>query len=103
MDIFIEHIKARGLPIPEKEARFHPIRRWRVDYLFRDQKLAVEQEGGSWIGGRHNRPIGYQKDMEKYNQLAMQGYWLLRFTPKEVSTGYAADVVKAWFEIRREL
>lgn len=97
-DEFIELCKAHNLPLPEKEYRFHPIRRWRVDYCFPKKKLAVEIEGGRFVYGRHNRPMGFKKDMEKYNQLAIQGYWLLRFTPQEVKNGYAIDVIKEWFK-----
>ena len=97
-DLFIMLCKEHGLPLPEKEFRFHPPRRWRIDYAWSEHKLAVEIEGGRWIQGRHNRPIGFKLDMEKYNQLAMDGYWLLRFTPEEVKNGYAVDCVKAWME-----
>jgi len=97
-DEFIELCKAHGLPIPEREYRFHPIRWWRIDYCWPEYKLAVEIEGGIWIYGRHNRAIGYKKDMEKYNQLAIQGYWKLQFTPQEITNGYAIDVIKTWFE-----
>ena len=109
-DEFIELCKAHGLPLPEKEFRFHPIRRWRIDYCFVEQKLAVEIEGGIYgVGkpcpvckrpsvGAHTSIKMLKKDMEKYNQLAIQGYWLLRFTPQEVKNGYAIDVIKEWFK-----
>ena len=97
-DLFLLLCKEHGLPLPEKEFRFHHPRRWRIDYCFVEQKLAVEIEGGTWVFGRHNYPTGYHKDREKYNQLTMNGYWLLRFTPKEAENGYAVDVIKTWFK-----
>ena len=98
-DLFLLLCKEHGLPLPEKEYRFHPPRRWRIDYCFVEARLAVEIEGGVWKFGRHNFPSGYEKDREKYNQPTMDGYWLLRFTPQEVKKGYAVETVKKWFEI----
>lgn len=65
-----------------KEYRFHPTRRWRFDYAMVRLSIAVEVEGGIWIQGRHARPMGMQKDMEKYNMAASLGWCVLRTTPK---------------------
>lgn len=73
----------------EQEHRFHPKRRWRFDFAFPDRKLAVEIEGGIYSKGRHTRPIGYIKDMEKYNAASVLGWTLLRFTPQQVKSGMA--------------
>ena len=50
-----------------KEHHFAKPRRWRFDYAFPKYKIAIEVEGGVWAGGRHVRPSGFIKDMEKYN------------------------------------
>lgn len=70
--------------VPEPEHRFHPTRRWRIDYAWPDQKLAVEIEGGVWTAGRHTRSKGFLKDAEKYNALTEMGWRLLRYPPKGV-------------------
>jgi len=41
-----------GLPAPTPEYRFHATRRWRFDYAFVQQKIAVEVEGGVWANVR---------------------------------------------------
>jgi very-short-patch-repair endonuclease len=69
---------------PVKEYRFYPERRWRIDYAWPDIKLAVELEGGVFIYGRHTRPTGFVKDMEKYNMLTQCGWRLLRYQPKKI-------------------
>jgi very-short-patch-repair endonuclease len=76
-----------------EEYRFAPPRRWKFDLALPDQKIAVEQEGGLWIGGRHNRAQGFIRDMEKYNEAVQLGWRLLRFTPAEVRTGIACAAV----------
>ena len=82
------------LPGWEKEYRFHPTRRWRFDFAHPLYKIAVEIEGGIWVGvgGRHNRASGFLKDMEKYNQAVICGWQLLRFTPDQ--TAEMQDAVK---------
>lgn len=64
-----------------EEYRFHPVRKWRIDYAFPDVKLAIELEGGCWIGGRHTSGSGFVSDMEKYNALTEAGWYLLRYQP----------------------
>jgi hypothetical protein len=73
------------LPLPVSEYRFHPTRKWRLDYAFPEFKLAVEIEGGIWTQGRHTRGSGFAGDMEKYNALAEAGWLLLRYPPGKVN------------------
>lgn len=90
------------LPVPVREYRFHPARRWRVDYAWPEHRLAVEIEGGAWVGGRHVRGPGFTKDMEKYNELALAGWSLLRFTPRQLRNGEAVATLLRWFAPRHE-
>lgn len=64
----------------EAEYRFHPTRRWRFDWAYPAKKVAVEFEGGVATRGRHTRILGYTKDCEKYNQAALLGWAVLRYT-----------------------
>ena len=67
-----------------REYRFHPTRRWRFDCAWPDQLVAVEMEGGVWTRGRHTRPVGYQKDIEKYNAAAIAGWRVLQFAANDM-------------------
>jgi very-short-patch-repair endonuclease len=89
---FALHCQAYGLS-PESEYRFALPRKWRFDFAFHDQRLAVEIEGGTWINGRHNRGSSIEADMEKYNEAAALGWKVLRFTTDQVKTGTAIDTV----------
>ena len=84
--IFQSFCQQAGLPKPTPEHKFHPKRRWRIDWYFEanGKKLALEVEGGVWSNGRHTRGSGYVGDMEKYNSLAMFGIHLLRVQPKDL-------------------
>ena len=76
-------LKQEKLPLPEKEFRFCE-RRWRFDYAWPDKKIACEQEGGIFSGGRHTRGKGFLGDMEKYNEAVLLGWKVLRFTPQQM-------------------
>ena len=71
------------------EYRFHPTRRWRFDIALPQEKIAIEQEGGLWIRGRHNRASGYISDLEKYNAAVLLGWRVLRYTPQQIKAGLA--------------
>jgi len=57
-------------------------RKFRFDCANQSLKIAIEIEGGVWVGGRHNTPIGMIQDIEKYNLAIIKGWRLLRYTPE---------------------
>lgn len=69
-------------------------RRWTFDFAVPALMLAVEVEGGIWVKGRHTRGKGYEKDCEKYNEAALRGWKVLRFTTGQVKTGYAITTIE---------
>jgi very-short-patch-repair endonuclease len=69
-------------PAPVAEYRFDPVRKWRFDWAFPRDRVAVEFDGGQWViaGGRHNR----DSDREKLNHAAAHGGWrVLRFSNQQ--------------------
>jgi very-short-patch-repair endonuclease len=96
------HIGLAKLPAPAREHRFDAFRRWRFDFAWPTtelpgqpgRRLAVEVEGGRWGRGRHMRPMGFAGDCDKYNEAAMQGWLVLRFTDNQVRSGRALDLIK---------
>lgn len=83
-DRFVASLVAGGLPEPVREYRFHPTRRWRFDFAWPEQKVALEVDGGVWTGGRHTRGAGFIGDMEKLNAAGLAGWRFLRATPKDL-------------------
>jgi hypothetical protein len=94
---------AAKIPTPVAEHRFSPPRRWRFDYAWPEQKVALEQEGGVWVRGRHTRGKGYLGDLEKYNCAAIAGWAVIRCTPEQVQNGTAFALVKDAIVSRREV
>jgi len=91
-------IRAVGLPEPEQEYRFHPVRKWRFDFAYPDKLIGIEVEGGTWVKGRHTRGQGFENDCEKYNEAAMLGWKVLRYTGKTINSGEAINQIEKALE-----
>jgi hypothetical protein len=78
---------------PLQEYKFHPTRKWRFDAAYPSIKLAFEVEGGTWAGGRHVNPVGFEKDCEKYNEAARLGWKVFRLTPKMIKEDYLQELI----------
>jgi len=87
-----------------REHQFMPSKEWRIGFAWPDisPRLAVEIEGG-------NIPLtaGIQEtardntDFKKCNQMAIHGYFLLRFMPQDIESGEALDTIIDFFQVRR--
>jgi hypothetical protein len=63
--VVVAFFASHGVPAPEAEFKFAPDRKWRFDFCWSPQRIALEVDGGIWVGGRHTRGSGFAKDMEK--------------------------------------
>ena len=95
--------------VPELQHRFHPERRWRFDFAFPAELVAVEVDGGIFAAengteaGRHARGVGRLKDYEKRNAAAELGWFVLCYGPPQVRDGTAALQVERLVRARRLL
>jgi len=65
------------------EYKFHPQRRWRLDYFHPETSSAYEYEGiYGGVKSRHTTLKGYTGDTNKYNEAARMGIKVFRFTAK---------------------
>lgn len=102
--ILASHIEYTPLvPKPDREFRFHPVRKWRFDFAWPapELRIAVEVEGLTPQGGRHQSMSGFRGDIEKYNAAALRGWLVLRFTDREIRRGIAIRTIQQAIEIRR--
>lgn len=76
--------RPQGVPEPVLEHRFHQERKWRFDAAWPAIKLAVEIQGGSFVGGGHNRGAQQAKDYEKLNEAQRMGWRVLQFGTKQL-------------------
>jgi len=79
-----------------REYKFHPKRRWRLDFAWVDQKIGVEVEGGIWLPrSGHNTGVGISRDVEKGNSLTLLGWKLIRVTGKMIKSGEALNIIES--------
>jgi len=93
-DPFLVWCAAAGLPVPATEVRFAAPRRWRFDYAWPAQWVALEQEGGLWIRGRHTRGPGFERDAVKYAEATLRGWRVFRASPRQMGDGTALEWVR---------
>lgn len=96
--IFYALLKQSGLPMPVPEYRFHPVRKFRLDYAWPESRVGLEVDGGVWVGGAHGRGTGIVRDQEKTNLAAGLGWRILRCTPSKLThtdtLAYITDALK---------
>lgn len=88
---FIDVLRRAGNWVDE-EVQFHPSRKWRIDLVIRPSlgyPIALEIEGR----GRHVSFYGWLADLEKYNQVTIAGYRLLRVTRDMIANGDALELL----------
>jgi very-short-patch-repair endonuclease len=83
---FLFHLRTLAPALEQcaaREYRFHPRRRWRFDFAWPPERVALECDGGQWAprGGRHNT----DQDREKLNEAARLGWRVLRFSSAMLS------------------
>lgn len=93
-DLLLLQIRAAGLPEPTREFRFSEDRRWRFDFAWPDEKLALEYEGGSFINGAHGRGKQFEMDAVKYGIALLLGWRVLRVNSHMVDDGRALAFLK---------
>ena len=103
---FLIYLRSEHIPAPVAEYRFvaemvgtgrglrqrltaQGLKDWRYDFAWPEHLIAVEIEGGTWSGGRHNRGRGYAGDCEKYNRAMGLGWQVYRLTADHLRGGNA--------------
>jgi len=89
------HLRRKRRYNVKREVDFHPARQWRFDFavIARGLHVAIELEGLTYTGGRHQRIHGFTEDARKYASAAVEGWLVLRFVPEQVKTGEAIETI----------
>ena len=90
-----------------REHKFCPQRNWRFDFAWPDSHVAVECEGGIWKknkdgsrGGRHNHPMRFEDDCEKYNTAQLMGWIVIRLTESMLKEKRWMDAARSIVHLR---
>lgn len=91
--IVCAYLREFHIPEPVMEHQFCPTRKFRFDFAWPEQKLALEVEGGVFIRGAHGSISGIMRDMEKYNLAALYGWRVLRVVPEKLCMADTATLI----------
>lgn len=94
VDALLFQIRAAKLPTPEQEVRVTALRKFRFDLCWPDLKIAAECDGGTWVGGRHTRGAGFERDCHKMSEAVCAGYRVFRFTKAMIEGGDALNYLE---------
>jgi len=106
-----QQIRVLKLPTPETEYRFAMhyvgmgkelrkriqaagLKDWRFDFAWPDHMLAVEVEGGTFVGGRHTRGVGFRDDCHKYHHAMRLGWTVYRCEGTLIRMGLAVALIE---------
>jgi len=90
---FIQEIQRRFDTHVVEEYKFHPKRKWRIDFYLPEFGLAIELEGGIFTQGRHTRGSGFMADIKKYNEITAAGLSLIRVTYSTLNKNSTFDLI----------
>jgi hypothetical protein len=99
---YISHLEAEMLLIIRayklengliREYKFHPERKWLIDFSWPDKKIGIEVHGGIWNGkfGGHTSGLGRMRDMEKMNEAKILGWTIIEVASNHIKNGQAID------------
>jgi very-short-patch-repair endonuclease len=96
-------LAAAGIAGYRRNARFVPDRRFEADFYFPALRLAVEVDGGVWLGrrGGHTSGVGYSSDRKRDQMALAHGIITLRFTSQQIKDGQAIAYLKEYIPVRR--
>jgi very-short-patch-repair endonuclease len=87
--------KALKGPALAREQHFDPNRKFRFDFCHTLSSVAIEVEGGQWIGGRHNTGAGFQRDAEKYFFATVKHGWtVVRLSESMLTREYLEPLIE---------
>lgn len=94
--IVITYFGIFDIPAPEVEFAFakEQGRKWRFDFAWPKQKVALEVDGGIWIGGGHNRGAQIKKTWEKENSANLMGWHIYKCEPKDICKTQTAKLLQ---------
>ena len=96
--LFAFQAAAAGLPAFEREVCVIPGRKFRFDFCWREERLLVEINGGTYTKAAHSTGVGIARDYEKIRLAQDCGWKVYPFDGKAVKSGEAIEIVRKALE-----
>jgi hypothetical protein len=98
----LSQISLAALPAPRGEFLFARPRRWRFDFCWQSQMVALEYQGGTYFADKsgHSTIKGIENDYRKFSEASIRGWTLILVTAKMVETGEALQFIERALSLR---
>lgn len=98
-DTLFYQIKVSGLPLPEREYKFHPKREYRADFCYPAINLIIEVDGGQWLNkSGHTTGTGYESDRRRDGEAFLLGFRVVRVVPAMIEDLTALSIIESLFK-----
>lgn len=81
--------------------KFHPHRKWLIDFAWPRYRIALEVNGGTYSRGRHSRGTGQRNDYEKWSEASILGWLVILVDSKDVNRKVHIDRIQRAMEARQ--
>jgi len=98
-DQFAYQLDALGLTGYLREYPAIKGRKYRFDFCFKDARLLIEINGGTFTKGAHSTGTGIRRDYEKNNLAQLAGWRCLMFDGEMVRSGEAVEIVRKALQV----
>ena len=83
-------------PKLEREVKFHPTRKWRLDFaeMQMGKKVGIEISGGIWVKSKHSSGTGIMRDAEKNREAIFMGWDVFTLTPSDIKADLLRRIIQ---------
>jgi very-short-patch-repair endonuclease len=89
--LLLNRLEQAGLPLGEAGQQIIPGRKFEFDRVWREQRVAVEVQGGVHARMGHSTGVGIERDCEKLSLAAAHGWRVIPVTEKQIKSGQAVQ------------
>lgn len=91
-------LRAHGIGGFIRGYRFHPVRKWAMDFAWPDRRFAVEVDGAVFAAARygHTSATGIRRDYERDAAALALGWVVFRITSEMIERQDTIDIVRRW-------
>jgi hypothetical protein len=97
---FLFELELCNLPQVRAEYEFHPTRKWRFDYAWIKDKIALEIDGGVRGLSGHFSRLGFQSDQVKCLEADILGWRVIHANYGMIINGVAIQLIQGAFRSR---
>lgn len=100
--LLLNRLERAGLPLGEAQVIGIPGRRFAFDRAWKEQRVAVNVQGATFVKGGHSSGVGIARDCEVACLAAIAGWRYLPVTKQQIESGQAVTWIAAALGVRTD-